>query len=87
MSLVKHAAQQPIRGILDAPSNAPPVRNDATRKRLEFIARNLADLGENATNLGDEPLAMLVHRAWQRAASLLLKLPPSDSPGDLTRRS
>jgi len=84
---MNRAVEQLTGGIVDAPSNALPGPDDATGKRLEFIARNLADLEERATNLGDEPLAMLLHRAWQRAASLLLKLPPADQRRDLTRRS
>lgn len=55
-------------------------RDDARRKRLELVPRYLADLEKNATNLGDEPMATLVHRAWQRAASLLLKVPTASQP-------
>ncbi len=63
-----------------SPSAAPSGPGDARTNTLELLARNLADLREAVANLGDEPLAALVHGAWQRAASLLLKLPPADGP-------
>jgi hypothetical protein len=64
---------------------AAHVQSDARREALELVARNLSDLRENMAKLNDEPLAKLVHRAWQRAASLLLKLPPADQPSGFDR--